>query len=98
MAGDTGDVVLFWDRAGLHSFAYGYANVCWFSEAVVCALACALAPPHSIEIFREARMWMRMARISVLRAWGWILALACSSVPALGWGSRGHELVAYLAY
>ncbi|HTJ31491.1 MAG TPA: S1/P1 nuclease, partial [Acidobacteriaceae bacterium] len=32
------------------------------------------------------------------RHWGWILILAGCALPALGWGSRGHELVAYLAY
>ncbi|HEY9127378.1 MAG TPA: S1/P1 nuclease [Acidobacteriaceae bacterium] len=32
------------------------------------------------------------------RYWGWIVILACCAAPAFGWGNRGHELVAYLAY
>lgn len=32
------------------------------------------------------------------RYWAWIVLLAGCTVPALGWGNRGHELVAYLAY
>jgi len=32
------------------------------------------------------------------RHWAWVLLLECCAVPSFGWGNRGHQLVAYLAY
>lgn len=52
--------------------------------------------------WRTATLILMEIKMSIRRYWGqfWglLLALGCCALPAHGWGNRGHEMVAYLAY